>query len=229
MPYSWAARDAALELRDAPRRRRTASARTRRSPCASRSGRRPPSAPDSTSGLDDDALDAAVEPRARGRSRDRLRALRAAASDASLIARGGARALREASSTAARASARARARTSSAAATRRSSRSSRTPQNAFRVLAADFVEHRRGHRHRAPGAGLRRGRPRRSARRAGIPVVCPSTTPAASPHEVPTWAGQHVFDANRRDHPRAEGRAARSCATRRSSTTTRTAGAPTRR
>ena len=103
-------------------------------------------------------------------------------------------------------------------------------ENAFRVLAADFVatDEGTGIVHMAPGFGEDDLAVCREA--AGIPVVVPGRRRrAASPPRSPPWAGQHVFDANPDDHPATSRSAATSCATRRSTTTTRTAGAPTRR
>ena len=95
-------------------------------------------------------------------------------------------------------------------------------------LAGDFVEHRRRHRRRAHRARLRRGRParlrgerhqpRRPGRRRGR-----FTVGGARLRGPARLRRQHAH------HPRPEGAAASSCATRPTTTTIRTAGAPTRR
>ena len=101
--------------------------------------------------------------------------------------------------------------------------------NAFRVLAGDFVatEEGTGVVHIAPGFGeddqtAVRGR-RHPARRAR------STTQGRFTAEVPDWAGVNVFDANPDIIRDLKDARPSSCATRPTTTTTRTAGAPTRR
>jgi isoleucyl-tRNA synthetase len=69
-------------------------------------------------------------------------------------------------------------------------------ENAFRVLAADFVdiEEGTGVVHLAPGFGEE---DYWVCREAGISVVCPVDDQARFTAEVPPYAGIHVFDANR--------------------------------
>jgi len=67
---------------------------------------------------------------------------------------------------------------------------------AFRVLAADFVDLAEGTGivHLAPGFGED---DMDACEAAGIPVVCPVDDAGCFTAEVPPWAGQLVFDANR--------------------------------
>ncbi len=71
----------------------------------------------------------------------------------------------------------------------------RTP-NAFRVLGADFVDTGEGTGvvHLAPGFGED---DMAACQAAGIPVVVPVDENGRFTSEVPTWAGELVFDANR--------------------------------
>ncbi len=68
--------------------------------------------------------------------------------------------------------------------------------NAFRVLAADFVntDEGTGTVHLAPGFGED---DMAACQAAGIPVVVPVDESGRFTREVPTWAGELVFDANR--------------------------------
>ena len=97
--------------------------------------------------------------------------------------------------------------------------------NAFQVLAADFVSHRGRHRRRPPRARLRRGRPERVCEANGIPVVCPMDSAGRFTAEVPPWAGPARVRRQPRGHPRPQGARPASCATRPTTTPTRTAGA----
>jgi len=69
-------------------------------------------------------------------------------------------------------------------------------ENAFRVLAADFVntEEGTGVVHLAPGFGED---DMAACQAAGIPVVCPVDENGRFTREVPPYEGQLVFDANR--------------------------------
>ncbi len=68
-------------------------------------------------------------------------------------------------------------------------------QNAFKVLAADFVstEDGTGIVHMAPGFGEE---DQNVCNAAGIETVCPMDGHGQYTAEVSDWAGQHVFDAN---------------------------------
>ena len=68
-------------------------------------------------------------------------------------------------------------------------------ENAFRVLAADFVstEDGTGIVHLAPGFGED---DQVVANAAGIPTICPMDEHGRYTAEVADWAGTHVFDAN---------------------------------
>ena len=122
-----ALRDAAVELRDAPRRRLPRPP----GPGAHRAGSSSTTAAD-LPGVDDDAVDAAVQPRPRRRRRHRLRGGRGGRPP--LRARRGARSAPTSASSARRHRRRhgARAATSSGAATRRCSRSSPTSRTPSR-------------------------------------------------------------------------------------------------
>ena len=195
--------------RGAPRRRsrtsRSASttppapARTRRSPWRSRSTPRAgdPGAAQHP-GLDDHAVDAAVQPGARRRPRHRLRrsvedgrrrryVLGARPRSAKYAAE-----LGEATTVAHR----SRAPSSSAAPTRRCSPTSPTHPDTLPGPRRRLRRHRRGHRRRAHGARLRRGRPAGLRGRRHRRSSCPSTTQGRFTDEVPDWAGVNVFDAN---------------------------------
>jgi isoleucyl-tRNA synthetase len=69
-------------------------------------------------------------------------------------------------------------------------------ENAFRVLAADFVntEEGTGVVHIAPGFGED---DMAACQAAGIPVVCPVDDAGCFTAEVPPWQGLQVFDANK--------------------------------
>ena len=187
VPYSWAAQtplsNFETRLDDAYRERQDPALTVRfQLAAAGRRGGRAEAA-----GLDDDAVDAAVEPGARGRARrSTTRVLRARAASASILAD---------------ASREHYAKELDGFATRRHASRARElsaaryeplfpffaddAQNAFRVLGGDFVEHRRGHRRRPHRAGLRRGRHRRRAQAAGIPVVDPVDDEGRFTAEVP--------------------------------------------
>ena len=230
MPYSLGRRDAAVELRDPPRRRHAAppgpGAHRRASTLDPRPG---DPGPMQRPGVDDHAVDAAVEPRARRRPRHRLRRRRAATAP---------------STSSARRSRRAATSASSATGTDRRHRCKgaelvgRTYTPLFPYFAghAERVpgprrrlrRHRRGHRHRPHRARLRRGRPagRRGRRhRAGRR---PSTTRPLHRRGARLGRRQRVRRQPRRSS-RTSRTAASCCATRPTTTTTRTAGAPTRR
>ena len=66
--------------------------------------------------------------------------------------------------------------------------------------------HRRGHRRRAHGARLRRGRPAGLRGHTASSSWCRSTTAAASPPRCPTGPGENVFDANPTIIRRPQGR-----------------------
>ena len=68
-------------------------------------------------------------------------------------------------------------------------------ENAFRVIAADFVttEDGTGVVHMAPGFGED---DQVACNAAGIPTICPMDEHGRYTSEVGTWAGTHVFDAN---------------------------------
>ncbi len=199
MPYSWAAQTplSNFETRlDNSYRERQDPAITVRFALAG--GRR------RSAGLDDDAVDPALEPGARRRAGDRVRAVREGR-EAHRARRGHRREVRARSSKARGASA---ACSGAELVGRRYTPLfpffAKTP-NAFRVLAGDVRRHRRGHRRRAHGAGLRRGRHGRVCRPPASRWSCPSTRRGSFTSEVPPWAGQLVFDANKDDHPRPEG------------------------
>ena len=189
--------DAALELRDAPRRQPTASARTRRSRCASSCVPEPatrsrPScwAWTTTPWTLPSNLALAVGPELEYAvfEQDGARVILA-------------RRVRARSTRSELAGARARRRrcTGSELVGRRygrSSRSSRTRRTPSACSPATSST-RRGHRHRAHGAGLRRGRPSSCAAANGHPGRRARwTTRAASPPRSPDWAGENVFEAN---------------------------------
>ena len=67
--------------------------------------------------------------------------------------------------------------------------------NAFQVLPRRLRHHRGRHRHRAHGAGLRRGR-HGDRRQVGIEPVTPVDSKGRFDAPVPDYQGQHVFDAN---------------------------------
>ena len=124
---------------------------------------------------------------------------------------------------------RARAPSWSAGATSRCSRYFAEPRRQ-RVPRAGrrLRRHRGGHRRRAHGAGLRRGRPD-AVRGQRHRVVCPVDDAAASPPRCPTGPAINVLRGQQADHPRAQGARRARAARHLSTTTTRTAGAPTRR
>ena len=68
-------------------------------------------------------------------------------------------------------------------------------ENAFRVLAADFVtvEDGTGVVHMAPGFGED---DQIACQAAGIPTLCPMDSRGRYTSEVSDWVGQHVFEAN---------------------------------
>jgi isoleucyl-tRNA synthetase len=68
-------------------------------------------------------------------------------------------------------------------------------EHAFQVLGADFVstDDGTGVVHLAPGFGED---DQVVANAAGIPTICPMDEHGCYTSQVPTWAGQHVFDAN---------------------------------
>ena len=175
-------------------------------------------------GLDDHAVDAAVQPRPRRRPRHRLRGDGGATACATSSPSRGSAPTSASSPTPTRVGTLTGA-SWSAAATRRCSRSSPTRRTRSRCSppTSSSTEDGTGVVHMAPGFGeddqnvvQRRRHPDRSAR---------WTSTAATPPRSPPWAGMHVFDANPRRHPGAEGRAASSCATTPTTTRTRTAGA----
>ena len=177
-------------------------------------------------GLDDHAVDAAVEPRPRRRSRHRLR-------------RDGGRRRRA-------------LRPRRVAARRRTPRSSRTPTqvgtikgselvgrrytplfdyfadtpNAFQVLAADFVstEDGTGVVHMAPGFGED---DQIACNAAGIPTICPMDEHGRYTAEVRRLGRRARVRRQPARDPRTSRTAASSCATTRTTTRTRTAGAAT--
>ena len=225
-------RDAALELRDAPRRLVSRRARTRRSRCA----------------FADRASDGDARPtrragrgrRRRGRCRRTWRSrsvptidyaiMRASGERCVLIADRGARSYDEGT--------RGRAQVVDAAQGRELVGGAIEPlfpyfaEHRERVPRARrrLRRHRRGHRHRAHGAGLRRGRPevcRGERHRAGR--ARSTTRGRFTARGAPTGRASNVLRRQQADHPRAEGARRRSSGTRPSCTTTRTAGAPTSR
>ena len=116
----------------------------------------------------------------------------------------------------------------SAAATVRCSPTSPAHPNAFRVLAADFVTHRGGHRDRAHGARLRRGRPARlrgRRHRRGLP----GRRPDPLHRRGPRLRGPAGLRGQPADHPAPARATAPWSAPTPTCTATPTAGAPTRR
>ena len=191
--------------------------------------RRPASA---IAGLDDHAVDAAVQPGARRRPGHRVRG--AASSDgAALRARRGPASAAYAKELAGCDAGRhgARRATWSAAATRRcsTSSSSRPGPNAFQVLGGRLRDHRGRHRGGAHGAGVRRGRPERLQRGRH-----PDRGDRRRAHPVHR-AGARRTRGSRSSRPtsrssrdlKERGRGA--CGTRPTRTRTRTAGAATPR
>ena len=155
-------------------------------------------------GLDDDAVDAAVQPGRGRQSRGRLRrggrsgrpALRAGAGPVGRLrprVRRGAGGVGEPTP----------APTCSACATCRRSRISCDSPNAFQVLRGDFVttEDGTGIVHMAPAYGED---DKATTDTVGIEPVTPVDSKGRFDATVPDYQGQHVFDANPADHPRPE-------------------------
>ena len=206
VPYSWAAQTP-LSNFETRLDNHSARARTRRSTVTFElrtkdgGGDSPQAA-----GLDDDALDAAVQPRARRPPEARLRLMergRRALDPRRLVAR----ALRQGAEGFAK-SAASRAPSSSAAPTSRCSRSSPTAENAFVVLGGEFVELGEGTGvvHIAPAFGeddLDVGKA--PACRSSIR----STSAASSPPRCRRLRGQERLRGQQGHHPRSQGRRGR--------------------
>ena len=175
-----ALRDAALQHRD-PHGRRLPRPPGPGAHRALRAARRRRASTDP--GLDDHAVDAAVQPRPRRRARHRLRRRRARTASATSSPRRASAHYAAELGEATRVGTRARAPSSSAAATSRCSTffADTARNRAFQVLGADFVVDRRRHRRRAHGARLRRGRPDAPATPPASRRSCPWTSTAASP------------------------------------------------
>ena len=174
-------------------RRATRTSSTRRCTSASRSStgprRRRPAR------VDDDAVDARLERRGRGRARRAYVRVagRRPGRDLVVGADGSDALFGEAD---ARSSLASSGPTSSAGAT-----SARSPPAARRPTAsgsssADFVTDDRRLRHRAPRAGVRRGRRARSAEREGLPVLNPVDADGAFDASVPLPHG-HLREGSR--------------------------------
>ena len=229
LPYCWRCETplSNFEIRHGRRLPRPPGPGRHRARSSSTRPRRP--GPDAVAGLDDHAVDAAVEPRPRRRARHRLRRVRATTATRYVLAESRAAAYAAAARRAPSGGHRDRAPSSSGA--------RYTPL--FPYFADDperlprarrRLRHHRGrHRRRPHRARLRRGRPARGRgrrhRRWSCPVddrrplhrrgarrtrACTSSTPTA-------------------DHPRPQGAGHASSATTPTTTPTRTAGAPTRR
>ena len=218
-----------LALRDAavatPRRgwtTSTATARTRRSPCGFELELRR-AAPR----VDDHAVDAAVEPRARRRARHRLRGGRDATARATSSPRRGsatyaARARRGDARSARCTGARAR-RPALHAAVRllrrhRRTRSRCSPPTSCRTEDGTGVVHM------APGFGED---DQIVCNAAGIPTICPMDEHGRFTAEVPDVGGHARLRRQPAGHPRAEGARRRRAPRRPTTTPTRTAGAAT--
>ena len=146
-------------------------------------------------GLDDDAVDAARQPRPRRRPGHRLRRRRARRRALRPRRRPGSTPTTPSSAPAVR-SAPCAAPSWSARATGRCSTSSPThAERASRCSAADFVstEEGTGIVHMAPGFGED---DQVACNAVGIPTVVPMDEHGRYTAEVAPWAGQHVFDAN---------------------------------
>ena len=210
----------ACPTRGVPRRRcrtsRSASttppgpARTRRSPSRSRST---PDAgdpgPDADPGLDDDAVDAAVQPRPRRRARHRLRRPRGRTATTSSSATAARRASTPRSSTGTSVVAHGEGpRAGRAHATSRCSPTSPTRRTRSGCSAADFVDDRRGHRRRAHRARLRRGRPAGRARPTASPLVVPGRRQRPLHRRGARLGRRERVRRQPGDHRRPQGRAA---------------------
>ena len=205
-------------------------ARTRRSPSASTSTR---------STATPARCACSPGPRRRGRSRRTWRSPSAPTSTTTIVEHDGRyvilgaavrRSLRRASwATDPTSSARSRVPSSPGAPTRRCSRSSPTTSRLVPGPRRRLRRHRGGHRHRPHRPRLRRGRPASWATPTASRSSCPVDEAGQFTAEVPDWAGVNVFDANPDDHRGTSRSRAGSCATRPTTTTTRTAGGPTRR
>ena len=156
-------------------------------------------------GLDDDAVDAAVEPRARRRARHRLRGDGGGRRSATSSPRPGSahyeRELAGATRVGTVKGGELVGRRYTPLFPFFADTAQRVP-GARRRLRVDRGRHRR----RAHGARLRRGRPERLQRRRHPDRRARWTSTAGSPPRSPPWAGVHVFDANPRRHPRPQGR-----------------------
>ena len=175
----------------------TATARTRRSPCGFElpDDRRPGDAP---AGLDDHAVDAAVQPGPRRRRptsttpwsrRDGARYVLAEARLEAYAAELGDGPPSSARSSGAELVGRRYTPLFDFFADTAHGRASG-------CSAADFVDDRGGHRRRPPGPRLRRGRPDASATPTASRRSCPMDEHGRFTAEVAAWAGEHVFDAN---------------------------------
>ena len=100
--------------------------------------------------------------------------------------------------------------------------------NSFRVLIGDYVDTEEGTGvvHLAPGFGEE---DQRVCEAAGIELVVPVDDAGRFTAEVPDWEGENVFDANPEVIKALKDRRASWSATTPTSTTTPTAGGPTRR
>ena len=154
-------------------------------------------------GLDDHAVDAPVQPGARGRSRpsttssSRSPPAPAPGVGVIVLVRGALAKYEHELGDGARGRGHAdRDRPRGPHATARCSPTSPITPTRFRVLVDDFVTDDDGTGDRAHGARLRRGRPAGRARPTASCWCAPSTTRDASPPRSPTTSGINVFDAN---------------------------------
>ena len=146
--------------------------------------------------LDDDAVDAAVEPGGRGQPRRRPTSwCRRPTAGATCWRRPGCRPTPASSAKNPRCWPPTPAGICSGCATCRRSRTSWTRRNAFRVLPAEFVstEDGTGIVHMSPAYGED---DMATTQAAGIAAVTPVDSKGRFDETVPDYAGQHVFDAN---------------------------------
>ena len=160
-------------------------------------------------GLDDDAVDAAVEPRRSRSARTSTTSWSSGhgrASGTSSPRPGSARTPRELGEATRGAGTFTGARAGRARATRRCSTSS-SSRPAERVPGARRrLRHHRGrHRRRAHRAGVRRGRPGRHRRRRHPSVVSPVDAHGEFTAQVPPYAGHAGLRRQQADHPRPQG------------------------
>ena len=179
--------------------------------------------------VDDDAVDAAVEPRPRRRARHRLRRVTRTDGDRYVLGEATVEQVRQGARGRRRGSAPSRAPSSSGAPTRRCSPTSptRRTRSACSPATSSTTDEGTGVVHIAPGFG--EDDQARLRRRPASRVVVPGRRARPLHRRGARLRRPAGLRRQPADHPRPQGRAASSCATTPTTTTTRTAGAPTRR